>query len=343
MRQVFEYHPVIGFRFVPGLRARIPHEGGGYLVRTNETGFRSDHRFAAEKPAGTHRILLFGDSFTAGDGVSNGHRYGDWCERDIAGLQVYNFGLPATGLDQHHLAYREYARGIDHDLLVIAIFVENIRRVGSRYRHFHDDAGRRVLYAKPYYTLDGDALRLNGVPPLRHPVDEAALTHEDGAHVFTRERFPRLKAAYNRLRSDPRFDRLVVESGLKDQVLRLLRYQPIKEYNDPRHAAWQVMSALLRQWIGGHDRPVVVMPIPLRHYVDGLADASIYQTRLREATSEAGGRFFDPLPGLRALPAATRRELYFAGDGHLTRAGHEALGHLLARYLATQPELWKTP
>jgi hypothetical protein len=343
MRQIYEYHPVIGFRFVPRLRARVPHEGGGYLVRTNETGFRSDHPFAARKPADGRRILLFGDSFTAGDGVSNGHRYGDWCERQVPGLEVFNFGLPATGLDQHHLIYREYAQDIEHDVLVIGVFVENIRRVGSRYRHFHDDSGKRVLYAKPYYTLEGDALRLHGVPPPRQPVDEAALRPDAAAHVFTRERFPRLKAAYNRLRRDPRFDRWVVDSGLKDRLLRLARYQPIKEYDDPRHPAWQVMDALLQQWIREHGRPVVVVPIPLRHYVDGIADASAYQARLRSATEAAGGRFFDPLPGLRALPAGTRKALYFAGDGHLTRAGHEALGHLLAAYLAAQPELGKTP
>lgn len=29
MRQFYEYHPEVGYRFIPNLRARIPHEGGG--------------------------------------------------------------------------------------------------------------------------------------------------------------------------------------------------------------------------------------------------------------------------------------------------------------------------
>ena len=29
-RNLFEYHPVLGYRFIPGIEARIPHEGGGY-------------------------------------------------------------------------------------------------------------------------------------------------------------------------------------------------------------------------------------------------------------------------------------------------------------------------
>src|SRR3954462_14588259 len=136
MRQIYEYHPVIGFRFIPQTKARLPHEGGGYLIRTNECGFRCDHPFRRERTPGKHRILLFDDSFTAGEGVSNGQRYGDHLERLLPNLEVYNFGLPATGLDQHYLIYQEYAQHIVHDLLIIAVFVENVRRVGSRYRYF---------------------------------------------------------------------------------------------------------------------------------------------------------------------------------------------------------------
>ncbi len=333
MRQLYEYHPVIGFRFIPALKARVPHEGGGYLVRTNESGFRYDRRFERSKPAGTRRILLFGDSFTAGEGVSNGHRYSDCCERRIPGLEVYNFGLPATGLDQHYLIYKEYAQEIEHDLLVIAVFVENIRRVGSRYRHFLDDSGKRVLYAKPYYSLEAGALTLHGVPPPKHPVDASRLSDEDSRHVFRRERFPRLKAAYQRLRHHHRFEQLVVKSGLKDRALRLLRYQPIAEYDDPRHPAWLVMSALLAQWIREHPRPVAVIPIPLYHYVAGLADPSKYQERLRGAAEAAGGAFFDPLPCLLRFSPAERRSFYYPQDGHLTKAGHEALSGCLSAFL----------
>lgn len=335
MRQIYEYHPVIGFRFVPRLRARVPHEGGGYLVRTNETGFRSDRRFERARTA-ARRVLLFGDSFTAGEGVSNGRRYGDFCERRMPGLEVYNYGLPATGLDQHYLIYREYAQDIEHDLLVIAVFVENIRRVGARYRHFLDDTGRRVLYAKPYFTLEEGALQLQGVPPPRRPVDPASLSEAERGFVFRQERFPRLKALLRRLRRDPRFERLVIESGLKDRILRLARYQPIREYDDPRHPAWLVMRALLERWIREHPRPVVVMPIPLYHHVAGLADPANYQLRLRAAAEAAGASFYDPLAHLQGYAMAERRTFYYPNDGHLTPAGHETLAGGLSEFLERQ-------
>jgi carbamoyltransferase len=73
-RSTFQYHPTYGFHFIPGVKARIPHESGGYLVRANAAGFRSDREFVAERTPGRRRALLFGDSYTAGDGVSNGAR-----------------------------------------------------------------------------------------------------------------------------------------------------------------------------------------------------------------------------------------------------------------------------
>ena len=108
-RQVFQYDPVFGYRFIPGLKARIPHGGGGYLVRVNDAGFRCRPRGGGEQPAGHVRVLLFGDSFTAGDGVSNTHRYGDVLEQLVPGLEVYNFGLSGTGTDQQYLVFREVA------------------------------------------------------------------------------------------------------------------------------------------------------------------------------------------------------------------------------------------
>ncbi len=125
-RQLFQYHTVMGYHFIPGIRARIDHEGGGYLVRANGSGFRCEHEFSAAKPPSVFRILLFGDSFTAGDGVSNKHRYGDVLERALPGSQVFNFGLPGTGTDQQYLIYRELAAGLEHDLVVVGVVVENI-------------------------------------------------------------------------------------------------------------------------------------------------------------------------------------------------------------------------
>src|SRR5689334_22411734 len=90
-RMILRHDAAIGHRFVAGLEARIPGETGGYFVRTNAQGFRSDFDFAAAKGS-RPRILCFGDSYTAGDGVSNEERYTDRLAA-LLGAEVFNYGL----------------------------------------------------------------------------------------------------------------------------------------------------------------------------------------------------------------------------------------------------------
>lgn len=331
MRQIYEYDPFFGFRFVPELKARLLHDGGGgYLLRTNPQGFRCRHAFEKPKRGGLRRVLLFGDSFTAGEGVSDGYRYGDLLEELVPDLEVYNFGMPATGTDQHYLIYRECAREIEHDLLIIAVFVENVRRVASRYRYFLDQAGRRVLYEKPYFSLVDGKLVLHCVPPRKRPVEESALSPAERGSIFSSARFPRLRAAYQRLRRQPGFERLVHQSGLQEVLQRLFRYRPLTEYDEPANPAVQTLRVLLAEWISGHHRPVMLMPIPLHHYVLGVSDPASYQRLFRDVTRAAGATYYDPLPDLRRHPIDTRRSFFYEADGHLTRAGQAALASCMA-------------
>ena len=164
-RNLFEYHPVIGYRFIPGLKARVRHESGGYLVRCNQAGFRSDHEATVEKPKNTFRIVVCGDSYTAGDGVSNGKRYTDVLENNFENLQVLNFGLPGSGTGQQFLAFKEYAAALDYDLLIICPMVENIIRVEAKAREtMNSTDGDLVSRPKPYFELNDGQLELKNQP-----------------------------------------------------------------------------------------------------------------------------------------------------------------------------------
>ncbi len=330
MRSLFEFHPVFGYRFVPGLKARVPHEGGGYLLRANEAGFRCRHEFQAERKDGLRRILLFGDSNTAGEGVSDGQRFGDVLEELVPNVEVYNFGLPATGPDQHYLIYRQLAAGIEHDLMMIVVFVENVRRVNSRYRYYLDDEGQKLLYAKPYYTLEDGRLTLHGVPPPKRAIGEEELPLEERRFVAALERFPLLKTWYRRLSRSRWFRRAVLESGLKDALLKAVRYQPIGEYRHDSDPAWKLLRAILFEWISKHDAKTLLVPLPFYHYVAGLSDPSAYQRRFREVAADAGAEYFDPLPQLREFSREERRSFYYLRDAHPTRAGHRALATCMA-------------
>ena len=104
MTTLFEYDPDIGYRFVPHLKTRVASPDGGYLVRTNGQGFRNDREF--ERDDSTPRILVFGDSFTAGDGVSNGSRYSDVLETLLHELVHLHVGRAAEPRAWHGRSFK---------------------------------------------------------------------------------------------------------------------------------------------------------------------------------------------------------------------------------------------
>ncbi len=312
MRQLFEYHPIIAYHFIPGLKARIQHESGGYLVRVNQMGFRCDHEFIKEKEANKRRILLFGDSYTAGDGVSNGKRYGDLLEKEIPNLEVYNFALPGTGTDQHYLIYNEYAKNIEHDLVIIAILVENIRRIVAHYRPYFNEHNERIYFAKPYYELENGKLVLKQVPPPKKPVPESEIPEEHRDAVDKGGRFSPVR-------------KFVKQLGLRDFAQKVTRYQPVPKYNSSENPVWKLMRTILEEWINNHPGQVLLMPIPLYHYVEELSDPSHYQARFREIAADTGCVLHDPLPDLLKYSLEQRRAFRFEKDIHPTIEGHKAL------------------
>jgi lysophospholipase L1-like esterase len=319
-RQLLEYHPVVGYRFIPHLKARVPHEGGGYLVRTNGAGFRCNREPVAERTPGVRRVLLFGDSFSAGDGVSNEKRWGDLLETLVPALEVDNFALPGTGTDQQYLTWRELAHGIEHDVLLVAVLVENIRRVVAHYRTYLDDQGREVCYEKPYFERADGALELHNVPPRREPIPSAELAAEQARHVDRGGRFPALR-------------RIVGALGLREVAQSLTGYQPLPDYDRADSPAWLLLRAILERWIGEQSKPVVLMVLPLHQYVEQTADPAAYQARFRELAAATGATLHDPLPDLWGYPAEERRRFRFERDVHPTPAGHAALAASLAPVL----------
>lgn len=317
-RQLFQYHPTVGYQFVPGIKARVEHESGGYLLRTNRAGFRCRHEFVAARRPGFRRVLLFGDSFTAGDGVSDKHRYAEVLERRIPGLEVYNFGLPGSGTDQQYLIWREFAQGIEHDLVLIGVLVENIRRVAARYRPFLARDGEPQLLAKPYYTREGDgSLVLHHVPVPREPIRGSGVS---GAVVDRGGRLAWLRGFVNHL--GPR---------VKDRLQRWSGWQPVPGYDRADHPDWKLLEGILQQWIRESSAPVVICPIPMYQHVEETASPKGYRARFASLAQPPAAIVHDPLPDFQRVPVSERRAYRFPIDCHLTPSAHEVLADSLAR------------
>ncbi|TPW02914.1 MAG: hypothetical protein FD129_3124, partial [bacterium] len=168
-RMILAHHPRFGQLYVPGINARVPGPAGPYFLKTNGQGFRSDWEFRREK-GGKPRILVFGDSYTAGDGVTNRDRFAEKLG-DTYGAEVFNFGVAGTGTDQHLMIFEEIAKSVAADLIIFAVAVHNIDRIKVGYREYIErTTGERVLGAKPFFEMVNGRLELRGVPvPIERP------------------------------------------------------------------------------------------------------------------------------------------------------------------------------
>jgi carbamoyltransferase len=309
---IFQYDADLGYRFLPDIRRRIQHENGGYIISTNSEGFR-DVEWQDE---GAPAVLVFGDSFTAGDGVSNGSRWSDALGTLIPGHRFRNYGLPGTGTDQQYLAWRKFGKDKPARFVLAAVLVENIRRVTTAYRPATDVTGRTLFRPKPYYTLeDGELVRHHDPVP-----KEMASYDEITSPVDKGGRFPVMRALAGQL-------------GLRDFLQKLTSYQPTPDYDSPDTPGWQLLRAILKRWSDECAVPMAIMPLPLYQHVEGTADATAYQQRFRELGEELGRPIIDPLPELAAHDAQTKRSFRFGKDVHLTAAGHAAVAKAVAAQL----------
>ena len=325
-RQLFAYHPLIGYRFIPGIRARVRHESGGYNVRCNRAGFRCDHEVTPKPKEGTFRVLLFGDSFTAGDGVSNKHRFGDLLEQKISGIEVLNFGLPGSGTDQQYLAFEEYAKPIDYHLLLICPFVENIERIIASHRktvNFAD--GKVVERAKPYFTLEEGELVLHHSPCPK----ETRPAEADDWRATDDPLKRNVRKLYDRF---PGFSRAV-------KRIRNIRYP--MAYEDPESPAWLLMKRILEKWIDESKSEVVVCPLPLYAHIDKAFSAEGIRSRFSELAKNDKVTVADILPTYWRMSPEERYGLVYHGDEHPSRRGHEVIAESIEPYVRKFYERWR--
>jgi hypothetical protein len=212
----------------------------------------------------------------------------------------------------------EVALGADCEAVVIAVLVENIRRVASAYRPSQGADGETMLVPKPYFELEGEVLVRRHDPVPRERVTGAIL--KDDAVVDRGGRFPELR-------------KLIRAMGLQAVVQRLSRYQPTPEYDRPDNLTWLLMRAILLAWRALIPQPVVLMPLPLYQHVERTADPGAYQARFAELAKDGGFILHDPLEDLWAYDAPTRRDFRFKTDVHLTPAGHHAIAQSLIKTL----------
>jgi len=121
-------------------------------IQHNRLGFRGAEPARNGKPG----ILFLGDSFVWGFDAEASERFTEKLQTRHPEWNIYNLGVSGYGTDQEYLLLQKYFEQYQPQVVFLMFCTDN------------DDSDNcwnvRGGYYKPYVTLDGTRLRLNGIP-----------------------------------------------------------------------------------------------------------------------------------------------------------------------------------
>lgn len=357
----------LGWALRPNARGWFLDEGGA-RVEVSAQGTRDRER-TLEKPAGTVRLAVVGDSTTESRQVELEESWPYLLEQRLAAcaggsaraVEVLNFGVGGYGTAQELLMLETRALGFDPDVVLLAFYpgndlFNNVRALNptnpEHAPYFHlDDAGE--LFLDTSFTAQPE-------------LDPGYITRRNLAgEVMNRSRLLRgLFHAYTELgtRQQRR------EKDLRGIGLTL-DAQAVSFFYPPEHAgsppglgeAWRITEALITRFQSlVHERgraPVLTtMTVAAQVHPDPEARAALADTlglpgldypnrRVERLASSLGLLHVDQLAPVAERATADGvalhgfRERGRLNDGHLNPAGHQVVAELLARALCEHPTI----
>jgi hypothetical protein len=153
-----QFDPLLGWRNRPEFRNERPLLGSR-IVRTNSKGVRGVREYPYER-GDERRIVVIGDSFAFGWGVSDDATYSALLEAALPGTEVVNLAVGGYGTDQMLLMLESEGIRYQPDLVIVGLVSADTERNIVSFRDF----------AKPMFVHAGGSLRLRGppIPPPEH-------------------------------------------------------------------------------------------------------------------------------------------------------------------------------
>ena len=335
-----------GLRYVPHAFYLHVKEGRsqGYF---NGHGFRDVER-SLEKPAGTYRIAVFGDSFVEGLQVPLERTMPSLMEarlretRPATRIEVLNLGQSGFGTTDEYLRFERFGKAFSPDLVVVAVCVGNDIRNNSRTLNTETMTYYYVLGADGQLVLDSSLPDAYEKRPAFQRAFQAVKRHSYLASLVA-ERVYLLRQAKAARDSTARLEAAeAVESGALAPLddLNVFVDDPPRVWKE----AWEVTQAVLlkfRDDAKASGARFVVMTIPNAEQIDEAARAETERrvgrnldwdradTVLVPFAQESAMPILPLAPVFRATYARTGEPLYGFGGGVNTGHWNER-GHALA-------------
>jgi lysophospholipase L1-like esterase len=351
---LYELHPRYLHTLVPGARRlffRSPRDGGGsVLASVNSDGFMGPELGTRD---GARRVVVYGDSFVAGEFSPAGERFATKLADALSGsaavrFHVTNAGVAGYGPDQVALRLEDELPALDPDLVVVAVFAGNDFGDLLRNKIFRLDGGGGLVSRHP---RPSERLRAEFAQARRQAAGSLFLRGlRDVALPPRRTRERSLLPAGGFVHLVERREREYVQSILSpgDLVEHLLgdpydadvACTPRAESARYKVALMEQVVRRLAETARGHRTPIAFVFIPSAFdAADGFErpdTASFPEYRPRAATDalsaaaeRSGLVYLDLYPVFRASP----KRLYFHADEHWNAEGQALAAQLAAALL----------
>ncbi len=338
-RQLISFNEVIGHLYVPNIKARLIDSEGGYFFKTNSQGFRSSIEFKKKKEK--LRILFFGDSNTAGDGVSNEDRFSEKLGQYF-NAEVFNYAVSGTGTDQQLLIAQKYAKDVEADLIFFGVLVENIERNKVEFRETINTFSKKPnLTSKPYFNIKNNELVLENCPVKKFNGEIKTINKDkvqwaipkNQTLIYNLVNFFRKTQMFKFL--NKRFEDEI--SIFRSKIIKNF-YQPFKDYQSPKSIGYILLNKIIDRFLKSFDKtPIVLMPIPTYHYyVDGAKP--VYQNFFQKFEKKLSNIFvIDPLKQINSLSLKEKKKLSLRNDkSHFSVNGHNFLASFIASEITSK-------
>lgn len=299
-QQLFvQYDSVRGWRNIPNAHRRYVTPEFSVAMDYNAHAYRGP-LVPYDKPAGTYRVLLLGDSYLEAYSVPLQDRVAEVAQRLLApGVQVIALGTGGYSTDQELLWLESEGVRYSPDLVVVLFCINDV---------WYNNRATYPRGAKPVFQIAGDSLRLTGVPV---PRVLAAAPADFSLKRWIGEHSHLLRLVRRAMRRSA-----VVQqaTGIPDEML------PFQEQRSPAVDSALVMTekllARMKREVGGR-LVVMLVPAPQAQRAPG---------RFAELCRAAGVACIDPT----ARFVAAKESLTYAEDGHWNAKGHRLAADVLA-------------
>jgi len=289
----------------------VDYNANSYGARDVERARKS------EKP----RIVVLGDSFVEGYGVSEPERFTNLLEKETA-TEYLNFGTAgAFGPTQYYLLYKSLAKDFDHETVMVGIlpfndFLENDYEFGKNaypYRYRPYFVGEDPNYQLIYHSKDGL---------------EKGRDRTSGLKTFLRSYsyiFNAMERVVNSLRH---------RKAMPDPT-----GEAYSGYYDYTHRQWNLLKydiLKIRKESDGKRLVIFTMPVQSDFIRYQKGKGPPLPEQLRKLAAEEGFTYVDLLPEMAAADTEWRN-YFLVCDNHWNDHGHKTAARILKDKIAQSP------